>query len=73
MVLENAIVRGSLPGCSRVLPSVTPFTASETPKTRVISFVVGARSPFPAPSIPSRRRRKLGVTLDSLTPSTITR
>ena len=42
MLLAKAIVRGNWAGCSRPLPSVTPFTASETPSTRVMSLVVGA-------------------------------
>ena len=56
MLFANAIVRGSLPGCSRAFPSVTPFTASETPRTRVISLVVRACLRFVVVSSSSRRR-----------------
>ena len=42
MLFANAIVRGSLPGCSSTVPLVTPLTARDTPSTRVMSLVVGA-------------------------------
>ena len=54
MPFANAMVRGSLPGCSKALPSVTPFTTSDplpsAPPGRLVT-----------PSLPWRRRPRFAT------------